>query len=144
LTIVVNGTALYQGRLDHTGIQVTFTLNGNSEGPAVTGSAGTFMLTLNTAGSYDVRAEAASYLPNCDTLDLSGGQVDLLPTTLLGGDTNGDETIDIGDATLLAANFGLGVPPAPTEVDINADGLVNVQDLAILGSNYSLAGCQSW
>jgi hypothetical protein len=63
---------------------------------------------------------------------------------LKGGSVSGDDGIDIGDAALVAANFGLVVPPGDVRADINGDGIVNVQDLAILGSNYGLSGVQPW
>jgi hypothetical protein len=51
------------------------------------------------------------------------------------------ETFDNdNDELLVAASFDLTVPPADMRADINGDGIVNVQDLAILGSNYGLSG----
>ncbi|MCP4535756.1 MAG: hypothetical protein GY832_01255, partial [Chloroflexi bacterium] len=77
----------------------------------------------------------------------------LTATALLGGDVNdhidGGLVINIGDVTLLTANFGEEVPDvAPpielTQADINDDGAINVQDLALIGGNYEIAGCQAW
>jgi hypothetical protein len=65
----------------------------------------------------------------------------LSAVTVSGGDLNGDEAIDIGDATLLGANFGRLIPPADPLADINGDSVINVQDLAILAGNYDLRGC---
>ena len=31
-----------------------------------------------------------------------------------------------------------------TQADINDDGVINVQDLAIIGGNYEISGCQAW
>jgi hypothetical protein len=68
-----------------------------------------------------------------------------LPATVLkGGNANGNDSIDIGDATLVAANFGLHIPPGDARADINGDGIIDVRDLAILGGNYGLSGCQPW
>jgi hypothetical protein len=135
----IDGTVFYQGRLEHAGITVT------AEGPVIldddTDSAGGFSLATLKAGSYDIRAEAVLYLPVCRAESLTPGQSTTLPTVSLpGGDLNGDETINIGDASLLGSSFGLDDPL----VDINADGIINVQDLAILGGNYELFGCQTW
>jgi hypothetical protein len=110
-----------------------------------TGGNGDFVLGQLRAGTYVVKADMDSYLPNCVTTTLVAGDTVALPVTqLLGGDLNDDETINIGDATLLTANFNEPVPPADTRADINADGVVNVQDLAILAGNYEVAGCQGW
>ncbi len=140
----ISGTATYQGRLDHAGIEVTAT--GIVSNTDTTDSAGAFTLGQLKAYTYTVKADAVSYLPVCATnvVVSSGETVTLTATTLLGGDLNDDDTINIGDATLLTANFGLPVPPADARADINADDIVNVQDLAILGGNYEIAGCQGW
>ena len=138
----VSGTVRYQGRLDHAGITVTAT--GPVTRTATTDSAGNFMLDLE-AGVYQIVAQADGYLPASTTVTVTSGQAITLPGTVLkGGNANGDGAINIGDATLVAANFGLAVPPADARADINGDGIVNVQDLAILGSNYGLSGEQPW
>ncbi len=139
---VVNGVATYQGRLDHADINVTATCPPTPT--SITDSEGNFELELKT-GTCTVTASAPGYLSNSLTLDVASGQTFPLPPTVLkGGSANGDNVIDIGDATLVAANFGLTVPPADARADINGDGRVNVQDLAILGSNYGLSGDQPW
>ena len=33
---------------------------------------------------------------------------------------------------------------ADLRADINGDGVVNIKDLALLGSNYGRSGCQTW
>jgi hypothetical protein len=139
----ITGTARYQGRTTHAGL--TLTASGPVTRTVTTDSAGRFTLDQLKAGSYTVTASAAGYLSNSTTVTVTSGQVVALPaTTLKGGSVNGDNVIDIGDATLVAANFGLSVPPADSRADINGDGTVNVQDLAILGSNYGLTGNQGW
>ncbi len=138
----ISSTATYQGRLDHAGIEVTAT--GPANGSASTDSAGQFEVGQLKAGSYDVRADAALYLPSCITTTVANGQTTALTATVLaGGDTNDNDKIKIGDATLIGSNFGQ-TPPADSRADINADGTVNVQDLAILGGNFGLKGCQAW
>jgi hypothetical protein len=143
---VVNGTAQYLGRTDHSGIQVTATSPDPGLDPVtvITDSAGNYVLNLRTGTGYVISASAAGYLvKQIATRDVTSGEtITLSGVTLKGGDVNGDHTIDIGDATLVAANFGLTVPPADVRADINGDGVVNVQDLAILGGNYGLAGDQ--
>lgn len=140
---IITGVATYQGRLHHAGITVTAT--GPVTRSALTQSAGDFVLSQLKAGDYDLRADVARYLPGCTTASVTSGQMlTLAGTTLRGGDANDDDVINIGDATLVAANFGQAVPPADSRADINADNTVNIRDLAILGGNYELAGCQDW
>ncbi len=139
----ISGAATYQGRLAHAGIVVTAT--GIVTSTDTTDGDGNFTLGQLKAYTYTVEADAASYLPSCITTTVASGEtVTLTATTLLGGDLNDDDTINIGDATLLTANFGLLVPPADARADINVDDIVNVQDLAILSGNYEISGCQGW
>jgi len=144
LFATISGNATYQGRISHAGITVT------AIGPVTRSSStdenGDYTIEELRTGTYDVRAEASKYLPNCTSLSLASGDAATLPdTTLRGGNANSeDEIINIADATLVAANFNLSVPPADPMGDFNSDGIVNVQDLSILGSNYGLSGCQAW
>lgn len=140
----ISGTATYQGRLDHTAIDVTAT--GPADGSTQTDSSGQFELTALKGGSYAVQADAPLYLPNClDTTVTSAQTTVLTGTVLRGGDVKNNDKIKIGDATLVTANFGLAVADgADPNTDINADGQVNVQDLSILGRNFGLEGCQAW
>ncbi len=139
----LNGGVTYQGRLDHGNIEVTVT--GPVTNSALTNSAGQYQLNQLKPGSYEVRADANLYLPNCIPATVTGAQTTTLADTILaGGDTNDDNKIKIGDATLISSNFGLVVPPADPHADINIDGTVNVQDLSILGGNFGLKGCQAW
>jgi hypothetical protein len=135
---VVNGSAHYQGRINHAGIDVTAT--GILTLSDTTDSAGSYSLDQLKAGTYDVKVDAALYLPACasDIVVTSGQTVTLDTATLLGGDLNDDEMINIGDVSRLGSAFGTSDPGA----DINADGVVNVQDLAIIGGNYEVSGCQ--
>lgn len=137
------GTVNYQGRNAHDGVTVTAV--GPITRTAATGDNGAFTVTDLRGGDYAVMADAARYLPACTNVTLSSGQnLTLTAVTLRGGDANDDGEINIGDATLLGANFGLTTPPADARADINGDGRVNVQDLAIMGGNYGLTGCQNW
>ncbi|MBN1877696.1 MAG: hypothetical protein JXA33_25965 [Anaerolineae bacterium] len=139
----ITGAATYQGRLVHTNIQIA--ANGPVAATVTTSANGDFVFDELKAGNYNITADAPLYLPNCTIANVLNGQTTPLgDTTLKGGDVNDDNTINIGDATLVAANFGQTVPPASSQADINADTIVNVQDLAILGGNFGLSGCQNW
>ncbi len=137
----IRGMARYQGRTVHSGIEVC------ACGRCVTTDAeGAFTVGQLRAGTCDLTADGALYLANTKAgVELTAGAVVAVgATTLRGGDTNDDGTINIGDAALVAANFGLTVPPADPRADINNDGVVNVQDLAILAGNYELSGPLPW
>jgi hypothetical protein len=54
------------------------------------------------------------------------------------GDLNGDGTVDIYDAILLAAAYGStpGTPNWNPNADINGDGIVDIYDAIILAGNF--------
>ena len=139
----LNGIAVFQGRSVHSGIDVTAA--GVVARSAVTDVSGAFLLDELKAGTYDIRADAQLYLPNCTSAGVTPGQLLALSDTVLrAGDADDDDAINIGDATLVAANFRQAVPPGNALADINGDGVVNIRDLALLGSNYGRSGCQVW
>ncbi|MEM7028058.1 MAG: SBBP repeat-containing protein [Chloroflexota bacterium] len=143
-----SGTVEYQGRTDHSNIAVDSTSEpaGATATSGTTDNVGLANLTMVRTGSYDIEADADLYLPNCLTINGLGAQETVLPaTTLKGGDATNDNRIRIADATLIGTHFGNTVAGgADPNTDINADGVVNVQDLAILGGNFGLTNCQAW
>jgi hypothetical protein len=139
----IGGVATHQGQTTHEGITVTATGAVTVSGP--TNGSGDFLIGELRAGDYSLQADAPRYLPSCTTVSgLLPGEARTVPaTTLRGGDSNDDDVVNIGDATLVAANFST-TPPGDERADINADGTVDVRDLAILGGNYELSACQPW
>lgn len=141
----IASTVTYQGRNDHAAIDVIAA--GPSAKSTTTNTSGAFTLDqLPDGTTYQVTADAQSYLPACTTATVTvvSGQTTALPNTQLrGGDLNDDLIINIGDATRLSANFN---NPASADIpaDINADATINIGDWSILQGNYDLAGCQTW
>lgn len=139
----ITGRVVAQGRAVQPAIQLSAT--GPVTSSATTNKAGNFTIGQLKAGSYNIQASWPRYLPSCTTASVTSGQTVNIPDSMLkGGDANGDGAVDIADATLVAANFGLNVPPADPRADINGDNTVNIKDLAMVGSNYGLSGCQGW
>jgi parallel beta-helix repeat protein len=62
----------------------------------------------------------------------------MTPWTEILGDVNGDRTVDIYDAILLASAYGsgLGSPNWNAAADINGDNIVDIYDAIILANNY--------
>ena len=139
------GIVTYQGRNSHASIDVIAA--GPSAKSTTTNTSGGFTLEqLPDGTTYQVTADAQSYLPACTTATVTvvSGQTTTLPNaTLRGGDLNDNLIINIGDATRLSANFN---NPASADIpaDINDDGTINIGDWSILQGNYDLAGCQTW
>jgi hypothetical protein len=93
----------------------------------------TYVLTVSMQGYLD--AQRAGVVVE------SGQTVTLGAVTLAGGDANGDGSIDIADAALVAGN--LESTDAP-EADLNDDGQVDILDLVLVNSNFGLQGPQTW
>nr|WP_290444277.1 dockerin type I domain-containing protein [Pseudoalteromonas sp. XMcav2-N] len=92
---------------------------------------------------------APGYLTAEKQVNLATGQADINfgQINLVGGDSNGDNQIDIADLTLLLGAYRSiegqqnGYVMA---VDFNRDGAINLRDLTLLGANFGKQGPQSW
>lgn len=138
-----SGIVLAQGRVNHAGITV------EADGPVnqttTTDGSGHYSLNQLRGGEYVITADMNGYLPTCTTIELNGGgSIDLDATTIWGGDAVDNDIINIGDATLIGANFNSSTPPADARADINADGRINIQDMSIMAGNFGKGGCQDW
>lgn len=99
------------------------------------------------SSKYRVEAAHALYLSNAiESVTVAVGQeVTLAGTGLRGGDANNDAAIDILDMACIGAAYGgLGTCDGRGSSDINADDTTDLQDLALAGGNYTLAGLQVW
>ena len=74
------------------------------------------------------------------TVDADGQSVDVGVITLPAGDTDNSGTVDIADAGLIGANFGVDVPPAPADADLNMDAIIDIRDLVLVGGNFGKIG----
>jgi hypothetical protein len=63
----------------------------------------------------------------------------LATVNLLSGDLNGDDTIDIIDATAVGVAFGTSDPAA----DLNQDGVVDILDIILVSVNFGQSS-QVW
>ena len=110
-----------------------------------TATDGTFFLSPLTASSITVHATHPGYLRSQKgSIYLAGGEVDIGTTTLVGGDVNSDNCINILDVVSIIFWFGQNSPPAPDAVDINNSGSVNIQDLTLAAGNFTRCGPTTW
>jgi len=75
-------------------------------------------------------------------VDLSDGDVSGVTATLLPGDVNNDNSVDIADLSALADAFYTG-PNDPfwnPQADLNCDGGVNITDLSLLADYFFTSG----
>ncbi|MBZ0280593.1 MAG: carboxypeptidase regulatory-like domain-containing protein, partial [Anaerolineae bacterium] len=135
----VAGVVTYANPTDNTGINVEL-MGGDYEVLAqiVTSVNGAYQFTDVPAGAYYLRASAPGHLQVLKTILVDGNSpvVDLSTDTLIAGDTDNNGVVDITDASFIGANFNLQAPPAPLEIDLNRDNLVNIGDLVLVGTNF--------
>ncbi|HSB67682.1 MAG TPA: dockerin type I domain-containing protein [Anaerolineales bacterium] len=133
------GQVYLDGRDVHSGALISAEPGGYS---TVTGALGIYILGPLPPGIYSVDVHMNSYLRagGRDFQVLDGETTVLSPVVLLGGDCNGDDTINILDAGTVSFVFGLEAGQAGFDplADINADGIVDIYDLVMIGNNF---GC---
>ena len=96
-------------------------------------------------GTYDVGVRDMHSLRNLRhnvEIHENTGALDM--GTLLAGDANGDNRIDILDFSLLASHYGTsrGQPGYNSRPDFNNDGTINILDFSLLATNYGQSGNQ--
>lgn len=139
---VINGTVSYQNRPNNSGISIELLSNGSVIAALATNENGAFTFTDVPVGEYIVVASAPSHLKIGFTVSVTadGQTIQLNAATLPAGDTDDNGMVDVSDASLIGANFGIAAPPAPAGADLNLDATVNIRDLVLVGGNYGKTG----
>ncbi|MFN2128998.1 MAG: clostripain-related cysteine peptidase [Anaerolineae bacterium] len=128
LSPTVRGTARLQGRSVHSGVQIVAQPGGAT---ATTAADGAFSIAVTVPST--ISAGCAGYLPVQWAVPVPPDPVLTFdPVMLLGGDANGDRTINILDIVYIGANLGRADPQA----DLNADGMVDILDIVIAAGNF--------
>lgn len=146
----LNATALLQGRGDSSGaldVQL-YDIAENTSTPAysltVTSNAsGTFSLPDIAAGTYTVAVKHPLSLRAVQTASFTSTAVTTLDFgTLLMGDANNDNQVNILDLSILAGayNTSVGDTDYNPQANFNGDTAVNILDLSLLAGNYNTAG----
>ncbi len=138
----IQGTIVKQFEQDNTGLVVQLTTNGSLIQESLTTTDGLFSFADIPAGSYVLLVSAPAHLVLVYNVTVTGDgtPIDLGSQVFVIGDTDGNQTIDVADAALISANFDVAVPPAPETADLNRDGVINISDLVLIGSNFGLTG----
>ncbi|MBL8155271.1 MAG: hypothetical protein JNM70_13890 [Anaerolineae bacterium] len=137
------GLVRLQARADHSGVLLTLLAGGPAGvtlGQIPTLADGSFRFDNLAPGSYAVQVYGEGYMALIKSFEVSSAGTVLPMITLRAGDTNGDQRIDLTDAALIGANFGLTGATSPPSADINRDSAVNIIDLALIGGNFGLVG----
>jgi YVTN family beta-propeller protein len=111
---------------------------------ATTAGDGMFHIFGAEEGTFDIKADAAGYLSAiCPNVPLTAPVTTLTnPALLLAGDIDGNDLVDIADATAIGVDFGK--TGAGLSTDLNDDGTVDILDLILLAANFGKAGPQNW
>jgi hypothetical protein len=142
----VNGLVTLQGILaPRAGVPVRLTA-----GAVVYNTTSTALSTINYGFTgvetltYTFTTSQARYL-NLTAASgktfLVNGDKTLNPLRLYGGDVNQDNIIELLDASDVGSAWGSTLNP---EANINYDGIVNIQDLALVGGNYGLTSATAY
>ncbi len=139
-TFDLAGQVLLQGRTDNSGTQMTLSGIITPFGPS--DKWGNLNLTKLSAASYVVSVARDGYidLPAslARTLVVNAGKTTVKPLTLIAGDINNNEKIDLPDVLAVVNEYGhSGTEITNALTDINGDGSVNLLDLVLVGKNYS-------
>lgn len=103
-------------------------------------------------GTYDIYLRVRGFLwKKFNDVVVTDNRLSGLNATLVNGDIDGDNSIDIGDYSLISDNLGLDESSTtwtrmnekfvtPQDCDLNGDGVVDVGDYAIVSANFNMAG----
>jgi len=140
----IQGHVVLQGRETFGGISVSGSLSGTRFDRESTDDEGMFVLTTSHGeGFYTVLVSKPGYLsaqsdkPVQVTVD---SVIDIGTVTLLGGDVNGDDQVDIRDLSYVAWHFD----EYDEKADINQDGQVDILDLTLTAGNFGKVGPTVW
>jgi hypothetical protein len=141
--VTVLSQVILTGRTDNnwSGVVVTVGDNGQS---VTTDASGNFRLENVAAGSHtSITADAPGYLSAvCVTPIVAPPQTNLLSVTLLSGDVNDDDAVDITDATAVGTRLGASGSELPE--DLNKDNTVDIFDIVLVSLNFGQTGPQPW
>ena len=107
-----------------------------------TDQSGNFSLTGLTPGSYDVAVKQAHALQVVEAVTLGAGGNAVNFGTLLEGDSNNDNAVQLLDFSILAGSFGKSEGQAgyDARADFTEDGAVDINDFSLLATNFGLEG----
>jgi hypothetical protein len=139
----VSGQVILAGRAgnDWSGATVTVADSGQD---ATTAASGNFTISGVPSGSHSsITADAPGYLSAlCTNPTITAPETTLNAVSLVSGDIDGDDVVDITDATAVGVGFGSTGPDLLA--DINRDEVVDIFDLILVSVNFGETGPQTW
>ncbi len=142
-TATVTGQVILAGRSGNDWSGATVTVDDSSQS-ATTGSDGNFTITNVTPGVHSsITADAPGYMPAvCTSPTISEPTTALAAVSLLSGDVNDDNVVDVADAAAVGMSFGLTGPGLAA--DINQDGIVDIFDIILASVNFGATEPTAW
>lgn len=109
-----------------------------------TDTQGNFSLEAVAVGQVDsIEADAGGYLSTvCNEPTIVAPETELEKVSLVSGDIDDSEEVDVADATAIGATFGQS--GANLKADINRDSEVDVLDLVLVAINFGATGPTEW
>ena len=109
----------------------------------MTDATGVFTITNIAPGTYDIAVRDRNSLWNVRNgyaLTMGINQVDM--GTVVAGDANNDEIIDVLDFSILASTYATSSadPGWDPRADFNNSGVIDVLDFSLLASNFGRSG----
>ncbi|MBM4429592.1 MAG: hypothetical protein FJ026_04485, partial [Chloroflexi bacterium] len=118
-------------------VPLTVVVGGTSYN-VTTNNMGVFTLSGLTPGTYDISVKHSHTLRNLKSgVTLVNGLNVLDFGTLLEGDANNDNCVNITDFSILRLGFN---PAYDERADFNGDGYVNITDFSLLKMNFAVCG----
>ncbi len=138
----IQGSVTYTFAPDNSGITVQLVQDNVPIAQQVTLADGRYAFDVVPVGAYQVVAAAPQHLAILFNVAIAsdGTLIDLGIGALPSGDADGNQVVDVIDASLIGSNLGLAAPPAPNTADLNRDGQVNILDLVMIGRSFGFRG----
>jgi len=132
----VEGDAYLEGRSNHS--DITVDLTNSTVATTSTDATGYYGFDDVISGLYDLSFDHDMYLgAELTGCTVAGGVVNVMPdVTLLAGDLNNDDVINILDLSFCAYHFN----EVYADADVNGDGIVDIFDIVLIGKNFGQTG----
>ncbi len=113
--------------------------------PITVSENGSFALSVDISGNYDLYLKVDGYLAvvEQDVL-LQGNNLDIAFDTPIPGDITGSNVVGLPDFSAFSAAYGInaGSPGFNPLADLNCDGAINLQDFSVFSTNYGANGVE--
>jgi hypothetical protein len=141
--VIIVGQAILPGQANNNWSGATVTIDDTGQSTE-TGAGGHFAIPDVPAGAHSsISIDAPGYLSaGCSAPDLTSGATALTTVTLLSGDVNNDDLIDVADASAVGTTFG--TTGSSLSSDLNGDAGVDIFDIILVSINYGTEGPQDW